>query len=356
MKIGMLTTQFADVGGVENVVRELSRRLATEHEISLITREREQNTASFDDSFTDVHVIKDTESYTSYLRNGRRFFKGHGADFDVIHIHNWSPVLALAGLDVPTVMTLHGTTYNVVRERHGLLKALPYWPLEEIALQVPDIVTSITRSHLNPFWTVRPVEIIRNGVDTDRFRPRPDEREELRDKWNVDGLGVLIVGSHIERKGHRETLIAASELDQEATVMIPSTGPLTEDLKELAETLDVNARFYGRVSDERLAELYSTADVFCLPSTGEGLPLSMLEAMSAGLPVIVSDVGDNREIVEESEAGWTVAKDGTDIFHTLQTIERFEEKGQNAREYAEERLGWDSIVKQYEEVYRRATR
>jgi len=354
MQIALLTTQFAAVGGVENVVREIASRLATEHEISLVTRQREQNTDEFEDYFTDVHIIEDTESYTSYLRKGRKFFKQYRDEFDVMHAHNWSPVLALVGLDIPTVMTLHGTTYNVVRDQSSTLKALPYWPIEELALQVPDVVTSITRSHLQPFHTVKPVEIIRNGVDLERFRPRPNERDELRERWDVDGLDILTVGSHIPRKGHKEVLLAASQLDQDCTVMIPSRGPLTDQLRELADELDVTARFYGRVPDGTLPELYSSADVFCLPSKGEGLPLAMLEAMASGLPVIVSDVGDNHEIVEESGAGWAITPDSTAIYHALETADDLEGRGWRARAHAEDELGWDTIVNEYVEVYREA--
>ncbi|MFB6158865.1 MAG: glycosyltransferase, partial [Candidatus Nanohalobium sp.] len=101
--------------------------------------------------------------------------------------------------------------------------------------------------------------------------------------------------------------------------------------------------------------LYQAADLFCLPSWNEGLPLSMLEALSTGLPILVSDVADNRQIVQESKAGRTVRpKDVEDLEEKLEKIleEDMEEKASNAREYAKENLDWEKVADKYLEAYK----
>jgi glycosyltransferase involved in cell wall biosynthesis len=355
MKIGVVTTQFAEVGGVENVVRNLSNEMREEHEVHLITRERPQNAEEFKE-FEEVHIIEGTDSFKDYFRKGKEWFKENSSDFDVLHFHNWSTIVPARNLECISVLTYHGTTLDVALGSSNYHKAPIYWTLEQLALMKPDQVTSITESHLKPF-RISDYKIIRNGVDIEKYRP-PDNKEKLREKHNVDGKGILIVAQHEENKGHKNLVKAISDLEKETTLMIPSTGPLRQEIEKLVEEKEVNANFYGKVPEEELIELYQTADLFCLPSWNEGLPLSMLEALSSGLPVLVSDVADNKQIVEESQAGATVKpKDVEGLRQNLGKMldENLEEKASNAREYAEKNLDWEKVADKYIEAYREIT-
>jgi len=352
MKIAMVTTQFAEIGGVENVVRSLARELSENHQIYLITREREKNTDEFKGLFEEVYEIEGTEGYLEFLIKGRRFLERNQDSFDVFHFHNWSPILPAVGLDTPKILTYHGTTFDTaVSSKKYFLSAI-YWLLEEAALFIPDKVTSITQSHLKPFFTSKDIEIIRNGVDTSLYRPS-NEREKLRQKKGIESTGILIVGKHIEEKGHDRLIEAASHLNFRYKLMVPSTGPKTQDLKQKAKDLDVNAEFYGKVSENDLIELYQSADMFCLPSENEGLPLSMLEALSSGVPVSVSEVADNKQIIEESQAGKTFNPENTgEIVKSLQEI-REEGSGmsEKARSYSVNNLDWKTIANRYIRIY-----
>ncbi|MFB6175436.1 MAG: glycosyltransferase family 4 protein, partial [Candidatus Nanohalobium sp.] len=268
MKIGMVTTQFAEVGGVENVVRSLSQEMREEHEVHLITRERPQNAEEFPE-FDEAHVIEGTDSFRTYFSKGKKWFREHSSEFDVLHFHNWSTILPAKDLDCGSVLTYHGTTLDVALGNSNYHKAPIYWTLEQLALKKPDKVTSITESHLKPFH-IKNYEIIRNGVDTEKYRPS-NRKEELREKHDVEGKGVLVVAQHEENKGHRNLVKATSGLE-DITLMIPSTGPEEEKIRQEVEEQDVNANFYGKVPEEELIELYQAADLFCLPSWNEGLP------------------------------------------------------------------------------------
>lgn len=348
----MVTTQFAEVGGVENVVRNLSKEMREEHEVELITRERPQNTDKFLE-FDDVHIIEGTGGYMGYLKRGGEWFQKNSDKFDVLHFHNWSPIIPARKLETPTVLTYHGTTLDVALGNNEYLKAPFYWFLEQYGLTIPDKVTSITESHLKPFY-VGDYEVIRNGVDTQKYCPA-ENKAELREKHSIEGKGILIVAQHEQNKGHKNLIKAVSQLNQEYTLMIPSTGSLREELEHLADEENVNAEFYGKVPEEELIKLYQAADIFCLPSWNEGLPLSMLEALSSGLPVLVSDVADNSKIVEESEAGKTVRpKDVGNLRDKLEKLlnENLKEKSINAREYAEKNLDWKKVAEEYLNIYR----
>jgi glycosyltransferase involved in cell wall biosynthesis len=355
MKIGIVTTQFAEVGGVENVVRSISQEFGEKHEVHLITRDRNVNTDDFEDYFDEVRILSNTESFLKFLSKGRKFFKNSQSEYDALHFHNWSTILPAIGIGSNKVLTFHGTTLDVVLSSGNYHKAPLYWILEQIAIISADKFTSITESHLEPFYARESkTEIIRNGVDTEGFRPREEKKAQLREKFDVEGTGILIVGKHIEDKGHEKLIEAVSDLEREKTLMIPSSGPLTEKLKEEAESRDVNAKFYGKVPMQELKELYSCADLFCLPSGNEGLSLSMLESLSSGTPVAVSDIADNREIVEESKAGEVFEKESKeDITEVLRKLlsSDLSRLSENARKYALENLEWSKVADKYVEVY-----
>jgi glycosyltransferase involved in cell wall biosynthesis len=357
MKIGMVTTQFAEVGGVENVVRNLSQQMREKgHEVHLITRQRPQNTDQFPE-FDQTHIIEGTESYTDYLKKGRQWFEENAEDFDVLHFHNWSPIIPARKIETPKVLTYHGTTLDVTLGNKQYLQAPIYWLLEQYALTIPDKATSITESHLKPFYTTE-YEIIRNGVNTEKYKPADkDKKQELRKKHEVKGKGILIVAQHQPNKGHKNLIKACTQLNQEHTLMIPSIGLLTNELQQLADEENINAKFYGKVPEKELIELYQTADIFCLPSWNEGLPLSMLEALSTGLPILVSNISDNQKIIQESKAGKTTTpKDTEDLQKKLQQLlnQDLEKKSKNARKYAEKNLNWNKITEKYIQIYKEA--
>ncbi|MFB6216474.1 MAG: glycosyltransferase family 4 protein [Candidatus Aenigmatarchaeota archaeon] len=341
-----MTTQFAEVGGVENVVQSLAAELSQEHEVDLITRDRPQNTDNMPEDFSSVHVLEGTESYLGFLRKCRSFLRENQDKYDVFHFHNWSTILPAAGLDINSVLTTHGTTFDVQASSGNYLRASLYWMLEETAFNIPDRLTSVTKSHLEPFKIQPPVDIIRNGVDTDKYSP--GETQEKSDKFEI-----LIVGKHNQAKNHPTLIQAVSELEN-TKLLIPSDGPLTEQLKTQANKLGVDAEFSGRVSEHQLIHLYRRADLFCLPSKNEGLPLSMLESLSCGTPVLVSDVGDNDAIMEESNAGATLKS--TEAKHVRSGIKHTRQQGlesmsDRARKYATGNLDWEQIANRYEEAF-----
>jgi glycosyltransferase involved in cell wall biosynthesis len=163
----------------------------------------------------------------------------------------------------------------------------------------------------------------------------------------------------VKEKGHEKLIEGVSDLDIENTLMVPSSGSLTEKLKTKADSRRVNARFYGKVSFQELKELYSCADLFCLPSENEGLSLSMLEALSSGTPVAVSDIADNKEIVEESEAGEVFEeRSKKEIVRVIRKLlaSDLDILSENARNYALESLSWSKVAEEYLEIYRDANK
>jgi glycosyltransferase involved in cell wall biosynthesis len=151
------------------------------------------------------------------------------------------------------------------------------------------------------------VRLVRNGVDTTRFRPwfRPSTGQA------VTRPHVLYVGLLTPRKGVLDLIeasraLASEGVDHELRLLggVPDEGP--EAAEAVLEAAEGHALVLGTRPPEEMPEVYASADVFCLPSWWEAMPLSVLEAMAAGLPVVATDVGEVGRIVLHGETGFVV--------------------------------------------------
>lgn len=147
--------------------------------------------------------------------------------------------------------------------------------------------------------------VVRNGIDTDRFRPDPGGRRRVRREWSLadDQPLVGLVARLAPMKGHEDFLTAASRVRRErpdARFVCVGSGPPDEirRLKERAEGLDLGGviRWAGERLD--MSAVYSALDLLVLASrSGEGFPNVVGEAMACGTPCVVTAVGDAPEIV-----------------------------------------------------------
>lgn len=152
-----------------------------------------------------------------------------------------------------------------------------------------------------------PIQVIPNGVDPDGLQPagNPSAIASLVPD-HFDGCVLVSVGRLVEAKDHFTLLAALAELrDQAAPVflVLVGDGELRSDLESAVtrHRLEDHVVLAGQRSD--VPELLSGADVFVMSSKREGLPMAVLEAMSAGLPVVSTDVGGIPEVVEDGLSG-----------------------------------------------------
>jgi putative colanic acid biosynthesis glycosyltransferase len=136
-------------------------------------------------------------------------------------------------------------------------------------------------------------QIIHTGIDTNFFKP--GNKTELRNKYNlpIDKKIILFTAAKLSNKtkGFRYILEAARRLKDEPYLFL-GTG------HGKAEVLP-NIEYLGYVSEQKLADLYALCDIYLFPSLAENCPATLLEAMSAELPVVAFDIGPTREIISE---------------------------------------------------------
>ena len=150
------------------------------------------------------------------------------------------------------------------------------------------------------------LEIVRCGLDAGRY-PRVE-----RAKGAGEPIEVLCVGRLVVAKGLPVLIEAIAELaerDVAVTVTLVGDGPERGAIEAQARALGVGdrVRLLGAMSPEQLIDRYAAADVFCLPSFAEGIPVVLMEAMASGLPVVTTRITGIPELVEDGSSGALVA-------------------------------------------------
>ena len=244
--------------------------------------------------------------------------------YDIIHCH--TPVGGVIGRLAAKSARKNGT--RVFYTAHGfhffkgapLLNWLLYYPVEKLCSRITDVLITINHEDyelaLKKMKAKRVEYIPGVGIDTEKFAGTQVDRAAKRREIGVpENAFVLIsVGELITRKNHQIVIKAVAEIgNKDLHYVIVGQGILKNQLQQLVEKLNVADRvhFLGYRTD--VAELNKTSDVFCFPSTQEGLPVALMEAMACGLPVICSDIRGNTDLIEDGVGGYLFDSNNIDL-------------------------------------------
>jgi glycosyltransferase involved in cell wall biosynthesis len=208
------------------------------------------------------------------------------------------------------------------------------------------------------------IHVIYNGVDVDKFKPRPN-RAELRQEFCLkkDKKIVLFVGRLYHRKGLEILLRSIPPVLKEyddVNFVISGKGFKQKELslRNLTKELGIEdyVTFLGYVPDEKLPHLYSASDIFVLPAIYENFPFAILEAQSTGLPVISTKVGGIPEFLVTNENGLVIDPGNESqltqgILTLLQDSKLAKQMGDQGRKLIEEKLDWCLITDQVIDLY-----
>lgn len=204
------------------------------------------------------------------------------------------------------------------------------------------------------------VYVIPNGVDVDRFRPRPDQRTVVRGEWAIpdDAFVVGVVAALRPEKDLplflRVARSVADRLDN-AHFMIVGDGCERARLEELARSLTMHDRAHFLGTRHDIPNILAALDVFSLTSRNEANPVSILEAMACELPVVATDVGSVAEVVVSGEVGFLAApgdeKRLADHWVALgRDAELRRRFGRAGRRLVAERASLEAMVRGYEQL------
>jgi glycosyltransferase involved in cell wall biosynthesis len=153
------------------------------------------------------------------------------------------------------------------------------------------------------------VVTVHNGVDTQHFRPRPDDRARLRHELLGidDDRPVIVQAAFLDARKRQAMLVNAMpallKVEPRAHLVLAGGGTDEAMLRELVDTLGVHDHVSLLTGDNDVATLYAAADVATLVSTHEGLPGSAIEALSCGLPLLIAPNGGSVEVIEDEVSG-----------------------------------------------------
>ncbi|NOU64531.1 glycosyltransferase [Paenibacillus sp. LMG 31461] len=242
--------------------------------------------------------------------------------FDAIHCH--SPIggvlarlAAKAVGNCPVIYTAHG--FHFYKGARFINWAI-YYPVERLLARYTDHLITINKEDFkkaNEFKAGQIHYVPGIGVDTDAFNNTALNREMKRMELGIsdDTFVLLSIGELIKRKNLETLIRAIVKLEnQNFVLLICGRGVLESFLKELTVSLEIQekVRFLGFRND--IKEICIASDVFVFPSYQEGLPVSVMEAMSAGLPVIASEIRGNTDLIKNGVGGYLLSPDDINGF------------------------------------------
>ena len=282
---------------------------------------------------------------------------------DVVHAHNFQPltraVLARPLSHFALVQTKHG---NVMPKLAGSSA------LSRCFYKRADAMVLVSEDHRGGFaeWSGMALEAlytVPNGVNTDIWVVPP--RRKSQDAANTrDPVRLCIVARVVELKGI-DTLLEAMRLTHTAgtpcELDIVGDGPARPELEAQARQLDIaqHVHFLGMRRD--VQDILHRCDLFVLPSRTEAMPITILEAMATGLPVVATRVGGIPELVTDGVTGLLVPTDEPEALSQtmtklIQNPDLRLRMGTAGRKRVEEELSLDTCVRRYEDLYREILR
>lgn len=285
-------------GGIERHVHELVHGLRPDVQTEALVSSRSRRSFTHMDGDVPVHFIAEYGRFQGIPVSpgfSRAMTRG---DYDVLHLHSPNPTGEMAARfsrsRAARVVTYHATTQRGARFR-PLYEAFLSNVLRGSRRVIASSESLVNRTPLLARLRERrsdALAIVPFGVDVERFAPGPTPISlELRESWG-EGPTILFLGRLRYYKGLEYLIEAASSL--EAKLVMIGDGLERARIESMGRSL-LGERFIfvPEVLDERVADTYRAADVFCLPSTSdaEAFGISALEAMACGVPAVTTEVG-----------------------------------------------------------------
>ena len=330
MKILMLSWEYPPriVGGIARVVHDLSKRLIKDgHEVTVVTY-RDGDVPEFEDDAgvkvyrVDNYMIRPNnfidwimQMNFNMVSKATEIIAKEG-NFDVIHAHDWLVAYAAKSLKhsfkTPMIATIHATeagrnsgihdeTQRYINDTEWMLT----YEASEVIVNSNYMKSELQRLFGLPY---EKINVVPNGVNLTNF-DGVEKDWDFRRQYAMDNEKIILFTGRLVYEKGIQNLIAAMPkiLDRynDAKLIIAGKGGMLDELREQVNFLGLGSKVYftGYLNSTQIKKMYKCADVSVFPSTYEPFGIVALEAMLAGVPVVVSDIGGLNEIVDHSVNG-----------------------------------------------------
>ena len=356
-------------GGIEIVVEELATRMAKKsHSVTCYNR-KGHNVAGSEFDGTKLKTYKgvtlqevftiDKRGLAAMTASVSASLRAALGNYDVVHIHAEGPAFMcwlpkLFGKKV--IVTIHGLDHQ--RAKWGKFASWYIRSGEKNAVRFADEIIVLSKGVQDYFQNTygRTTRFIPNGVNKAKLR----KARQITEKWGLTRDSyILYLGRIVPEKGERYLIEAFKQTKTDKKLVIAGgssdTQAFMDELKSLAKD-DDRIIFTGFVQGEILEELYSNPYIYTLPSDLEGMPLSLLEAMSYGNCCLTSDIPECAEVVEDKALLFRKS-DVSDLKEKLQNAcdhpEMVESYKAQVEEFICKKYNWDDVVEKTLKLYQR---
>ena len=308
LKIAIVLMHF-NYGGAEKMVSLLASHLdLSKYEVRVFCVYGQPEDNAMEHAIKDhgvpiVHLGKGRGFSPRHVSKMRKMLEAYGAD--VVHTHLGACVYCSTWAMRPGRRMLH-TLHNIPEKELGSVKKLLMRVLYHSGHAVPVAISRMNRDLTASFYDLPAdrVEMVVNPVDTSLYTDKQSK------PWSERAWDFLHIARFSEAKNHRGLVDAVAALVAKdkgrfggVRIALVGAGPLEPEIRERVSCLglDKNIEFLGLRDD--VPELLHNSRCFILPSIYEGLPMSILEAMAAALPVLATAVGGVPDIVEDGVTG-----------------------------------------------------
>lgn len=277
-------------------------------------------------------------------------------EVDIIHTCGFRADVISASLSArwPTISTLHNFPFEDLVMEYGNI--LGRWMANKTVKAYRHIGSVIACSHaiadrMNVNYNLS-IGTIHNGIQIERYTPESDKvtaRKSIGLK--EDHTTYIFIGRLIERKDPLTVIRAFQAIDSSAPyqLIILGDGPLMNECKKAAQNSE-KFHFFGSVAD--IHPFLKASDIYVASSLSEGFPTSVMEAMATGLPVILSDISQHREVAEGVSDASIFFPTGdveqlSEIFRQGRIFEDISRKSNTVRQHTVNKLSSQHMAEQY---------
>jgi glycosyltransferase involved in cell wall biosynthesis len=334
VKILLISPTQSGIGGIAQHVQGLTKFLKKKGYCVEIT--------SSENTFTiPIKGLKNLSfMISSFLKT--KFNK----DYDIVHAHNISSALAMKNIKGKKILSIHGIFSNQINDLHGKTLASISRKYEKNVLKWADAITVISKEAFDYYTNLGyNVFQVPNAIDISSLETNVDKRYSKQ---------IIFAGRLSHEKGIDSLISISQKLTDDIHLIILGAGPEEEKIKDLVKN-HKNIHFFGYQNKNQTISLIRGSDILIHPSLHEGISSTILEAMACKTAIIASDVGGNRELIENNQNGITIESHNMDSF-VEQIINLFDNEQlrqllvDNALKTVE-KYNWDEIGNLYLNVY-----
>ncbi|KKR21332.1 MAG: hypothetical protein UT48_C0010G0080 [Parcubacteria group bacterium GW2011_GWE2_39_37] len=337
MRIAIFSdTFFPQANGVVTVIWQSALALGElGHEVCIVSISNEISRVSLERKLNDRIKIINLPSLPFFGYKGERFTFPLGWSIrqikrfkpDIIHSHTsfgvgWEAIFCAKILKIPLVGTHHTFFDHYLKHINldfEIVKKLS-WKFFIAYFKYCDLLLSPSQALKDEFKKKgmnKPIEVIFNPTDIDFFIPPENEeyKKSLKQKYGIVDKSIIYMGRLSYEKSIDQVISAFAIVNKkkpQVKLMILGDGPEKTILEKLSAQLDLqhSVEFIGRYNhDQALIDLLNANDIFVTASKSENLPVSLLEAMACGLPIVAVDERGIPEVVKNKLNGYIVQAD-----------------------------------------------